>query len=63
MASPYKGNKISPYEVGPDWKWLCGIQRPPGVPAYPSEFQFDGSYMVQVEAEIGEGLGVAESMA
>ncbi|KAH8759493.1 hypothetical protein F5883DRAFT_145284, partial [Diaporthe sp. PMI_573] len=62
MASPYKTSpyKTSPSELGSDWKWPSGLQRPPGVLAHPSEFQFDEGYMVQVEAEIVEGSGVAE---
>ncbi|KAH8757947.1 hypothetical protein F5883DRAFT_566871, partial [Diaporthe sp. PMI_573] len=62
-ADPYKTSwyKNGPSEVGPDWKWPSGpgFQRPPGVLAYPSQFQFDDDvYMVQVEGEIEEGSGL-----
>ncbi|KAI1425029.1 hypothetical protein F5Y12DRAFT_398932 [Xylaria sp. FL1777] len=55
--------KSGPSEVGPDWKWPSGpgFQRPPGVLAYPSQFQFDDDvYVVQVEGEIEEGSGLPE---
>ncbi|KAI0865184.1 hypothetical protein F4860DRAFT_346831 [Xylaria cubensis] len=41
--------KASPCEVGPDWKRPSGVLRQVGVSAYPSEFQFPGSYMVEIE--------------
>ncbi|OQV09672.1 hypothetical protein CLAIMM_13766 [Cladophialophora immunda] len=51
MKSRYK---TSPYEVGSDWKWPSGpgFKQPSGIVAYPSQFQFDKGYMVQVEAEV-----------
>lgn len=57
MASVYK---TSPYDVGPDWKWPLGVRgQRPGVSAYPSEFQFDGSYMVQVEVVLEDSDSAA----
>ncbi|KAI1110289.1 hypothetical protein F5Y14DRAFT_429283 [Nemania sp. NC0429] len=64
MDNQFKNSrcKTSPYEVASDWKWPSGpgFQRPSGIVAYPSEFQFDKGYMVQVEADITGSMEMEE---
>ncbi|KAH8746768.1 hypothetical protein F5883DRAFT_700155 [Diaporthe sp. PMI_573] len=52
MFTPYK---VSPHEMGPHWNMPASGRRQHGVLVCPSQFQFPGSYMVEVLKDSAAG--------